>query len=270
MVNRFTLDTAVEDLGDGRYRARLDAGWWVEAGPNGGYLAAVLVRACEHAIADPSRTCRSFTTHFLSRASEGEAIVEVTVERSGRSMSSVSARLVQNEKVIATALGAFSTGRPGPSFVDVDMPDVPPPHEVDAPMFSSALPASAIPEMARRYDQRWVIGDAPFSGSDEALLGGWIRLADDRPVDASLLVAFSDAWMPAMFARVSGPWAITTVDLTVHVRALPPVDHDGWCLVRFRSDVSVDGFCEEDGEIWSSDGTLLAQTRQLAAIIAIG
>ena len=68
-----------------------------------------------------------------------------------------------------------------------------------------------------------------------------------------------------MFGRSTGRWGITTVDLTVHVRSLPPEGYDDWCFVRFRSVVSADGFCEEDGEVWSRDGQLLAQSRQLAA-----
>jgi len=72
-----------------------------------------------------------------------------------------------------------------------------------------------------------------------------------------------------MFGRFSGPWGMTTVDLTVHVRSLPPAGYDDWCLVRFRSVASTAGFCEEDGEIWSRDGQLLAQSRQLAALIPV-
>jgi len=37
---RFSTDTAVTPLEDGRYAARIDPGWWIERGPNGGYVAA--------------------------------------------------------------------------------------------------------------------------------------------------------------------------------------------------------------------------------------
>ena len=39
---------------------------------------------------------------------------------------------------------------------------------------------------------------------------------------------------------------------------------DDYCLVEFRSSLSAAGFWEEDGRIWAPDGTLLAQSRQLA------
>jgi hypothetical protein len=35
----------------------------------------------------------------------------------------------------------------------------------------------------------------------------------------------------------------------------------------FRSGLAHDGFFEEDGELWSADGRLLAQCRQLALLL---
>jgi acyl-CoA thioesterase len=268
-MTRFDTDTAVTPIDEGRYSVVLDPGWWITTGPNGGYLAAIVVNAFAAAVDDPSRTCRSCTVHFLSPAVAGPAEIEVIVERSGRSMTSLSARLVQQGRTIATALAAFSTDRSGPEFVDPVMPVVPPPEELDVPGFDSSLPASAIPTMVERYEQRWAIGNRPFTGGDEALGGGWIRLAEPRPIDAAVLAAYSDAWMPVMFTRVAGAWGITTVDLTVHIRSAPPVGYDDWCLAVFRSVMSADGFCEEDGEIWTRDGRLLAQSRQLAAVITL-
>ena len=268
-MTRFDTDTAVEPLGDGRYRARIDDGWWAGAGPNGGYVGAILLRALELEVDDPARACRSFTVHYLSRPDAGPADVEVTVERSGRSMTSVSARLTQGGRALAIAVAALSTPRPGPEFCDVVMPDGPDPEHADDGPFSGDIPRSAVPSLGARYEYRRTMGPAPFSGGDEALTGGWIRLAEPRPVDASVLVAYVDAWMPAMFGRFGGPWGMTTVDLTVHVRSLPPEGYDDWCLLRFRSVVSADGFCEEDGEVWTRDGQLLAQSRQLAALIPL-
>ena len=268
-MTRFDTDTAVTPIGAGRYAAVLDEGWWISTGPNGGYLAAVLMNALVQAVADPERSCRSFTTHYLSQAVAGPVVIEVTTERSGRSMTSLSARLLQGERLIATVLAAFSRQRPGPEFLDPVMPDVAPPEELDIAVFEPSLPTTAIPAMVERYDQRWALGHRPFSRGAAAHIGGWIRLAEPRPVDDALLVAYADAWMPAIFSREAGAWGITTVDLTVHLRSTPPVGYDDWCLVHFRSAMSADGFCEEDGEIWTRDGQLLAQSRQLAAIIPV-
>ncbi len=102
------------------------------------------------------------------------------------------------------------------------------------------------------------------------MVGGWIRFAEPRPVDHLSVAAYTDAWIPSLFTRFPQPTAIPTVDLTVHFRA--PLPHasmqpDDYCLVAFRTQVAAEGFIEEDGEVWSPDGVLLAHSRQLAALI---
>ena len=105
--------------------------------------------------------------------------------------------------------------------------------------------------------------------SERAETGGWIRLAEPRLVDAPLLVTFADGWPPSLFSHLArGPSrGIPTVDLTVHFRSTLPLTGarpDDWTLVTFRTRVVREGFLEEDGELWSRDGRLLAHSRQLA------
>jgi acyl-CoA thioesterase len=270
MPSRFVTDTAVTPMGSGLYAARIDTGWWIERGPNGGYVAALILRAVTAEVADPDRRLRSFTVHYLAPPTEGPVEIVVTVERQGRSLTSASARLMQKERLLAIAVGAFSTSRPSIEFCDLVMPDVAPPEDIDA------LPAGPGlgPIMRERYEQRWAIGARPFSGGTEALAGGWIRLAraeldgDAPSVDQHLIVAMADAWMPPVFSRLTEPAALPTIDLTVHLRNALPAGSDDWVLVAFRSTVASDGFVEEDGELWSRDGLLLAQSRQLAVVLA--
>ena len=54
--------------------------------------------------------------------------------------------------------------------------------------------------------------------------------------------------------------------LPVPLEGASPDDH---YLVVFRSPVARDGFLVEDGEIWSPNGRLVAQSRQLAAMLPI-
>lgn len=64
-----------------------------------------------------------------------------------------------------------------------------------------------------------------------------------------------------------GPNGVPTIDLTVHFRQAPS-RQPGWALVRFRTTVAAEGYVEEDGEAWSADGRLLAQSRQLAVVVS--
>jgi acyl-CoA thioesterase len=76
-----------------------------------------------------------------------------------------------------------------------------------------------------------------------------------------------DAWAPAVFPRATQLVVCPTIDLTIHFRSAFPgqgASADDFYLGRFRSTLSRDGFFEEDGEMWSPDGKLVAQSRQLA------
>ena len=256
----FDAGTALEPLGDGRYRGDVDTRWWVEKGPNGGYLAAVILRALTLEVNDPQRTPRSLTVHYVARPAEGTVEVDATLERVGRSMSATTARLSQNGELLATAQAAFSTPRNGPAFDDNPAPPTPQPEEIPA----LDVPKETFPPFAWNFDYRWAIGNLPYSGSERAVTGGWIRLTEPRPLDPLLLTTYADGWPPAVFSRRQTPALVPTIDLTVHFRGSGEVRPPDWTLMRFETTVGAGGFIEEDGYIWSRDGVLLAQSRQLA------
>jgi acyl-CoA thioesterase len=261
MPGRFAVDTAVEPEGDGRWSTRIHRDWFAPAGPNGGYLAAVVARAMQAQVADASRPLRSITLHYLRRTEEGPAALATTLERHGRSLSSVSARLEQGGATAVLALGAFAGARDDAiDFDDTTMPEVAAPN--DCPPLPPPPAPLALP-IRDRFELRLAIGGELFVESDVALTGGWIRLADGEPADELALVAMTDAWPPAAFTRVGTRMVVPTIDLTVHIRRPAPDPH-GWFLVLFRTSLAADGYLEEDGELWSEDGTLLAHSRQLA------
>jgi acyl-CoA thioesterase len=262
MAARFVEDTAVTPQGDGRYTADVDPAWRVQR-PNGGYLAAILLRAVTTELGDASRPPRSLAIHYLRPPEHGPAEVDVTVERSGRRMTSLSARMRQDDRTLAVALVAAGQPQPGTfAHDDAPMPDVPPPDEL-AP---SPPPPFPVP-IRENFELRPALGPASFSGGDEALTGGWIRLKDPGPIDAEYLAQIADAWVPAAFGVMDGrAGGLPTVDLTVHFRQAA-VSEDPWLLVRFRTRLAAEGYLEEDGEIWDRDGRLLAHSRQLAVIL---
>ena len=267
METRFDRDTAVRRIdappGVIAWESRIDPGWWVVRGPNGGYIAAILLRALAGAV-EADRAPRSLTIHYTAPPHEGPVRIEARVERVGRSLSTVAGRMLQGDRVLALALGAFSKPRAGPSFDDAKMPHARPPEEC-AP-FENHIP------MHERYDYRFALGSPPGSGADRALIGGWIRSAEPRVADAPLVAAITDAWPPACFAWTTDRGeigAVPTVDLTIHFRRDLPLANarpEDFYLAVFRSRFAEQGFVEEDGEVWSRDGLLLAQSRQLAVI----
>jgi acyl-CoA thioesterase len=262
----FDAETALRPGAEpGVFEGDISETWWIERGPNGGYIAVLLLRAMIETVADPARRPRSLTIHFLESAAAGPCRVAVAVERAGRGVTTLSAHLTQGDRTCAIALAAFATPRASLTLSEAVPPPTLPPEE--SPPFAPV--EAGFPGFTQHYDYRWAVGDPPFSGSRSSRVGGWMRLAEPRPADALLVAAFADAWMPCIFPRLAGPVGAPTVDLTVHFRAdlpLPTAAPDDWYLCAFSSRLGTAGFFEEDGEVWSRDGVLLAQSRQLAML----
>lgn len=261
----FDEDTAVERVRADLYSARIDPKWWVIRGPNGGYVAAILQRAMTEAVGDGGRPARSLTVHFLTPPESGPVEIHTRIERAGRSLTSTSARLVQGERLIATAVGAFSAGREAVEYSEAEMPDVPPPGNVPSRLIEGA------PPHAEMFDWKPAIGPVDFSAGGRASTGGWFRLREPQLADPVVLTSYADNWYPALFFRTREPVGVPTVDFTVHFRTglpLPDAKPEDYYLLAFRAPLSHDGFVVEDGEIWSQDGQLVAQCRQLAVVLS--
>jgi acyl-CoA thioesterase len=274
-MSKFERDTSVREVDAGVFEGQVNRDWWIVFGPNGGFLAAMLVRAMSAAVGDPGRAARSLTIHYTAAPAEGPVRIRTTAERAGRSLTTVSARMEQADRLIALAIGAFSRTRLAAiEFDEAPAPDVPPPEDV--PLVE---PHPQMPPFSRQWEVRPAIGTPPFTGANApALTGGWIRAADTaaasggdaidpQPVDAALIAQLADAWIPAVFVRLAAPNPVPTIDLTIHFRADLPLPAD-YLLVSFESRLSRGGFIEEDGAIWSRDGRLVAHSRQLALLQA--
>lgn len=259
-MGRFELDTAVRGNGEGAYLCDIRPDWWVVTGPNGGYIAAMIVRALEdHLPSDPPRPLKSLTIHYLRAPREGPAQITVETERAGRSVTFASIRLEQADRVCAQGRAVLALDRDGFELAPPAPPSGPGPDELE-----SILATDETPPFGRQFEFRPAIGAAPFSGAEEALTGGWIRLRErGRELDAALITALCDSWYPAVFATTSAPLAVPTLDLTVHLRA-PLPRPDEWVLGLYRTLGARGGTLDEDATLWSRDGELLAQSRQLA------
>jgi len=269
-MSGFDADTAVVRVGPDLFEGAMSRDWWVVRGPNGGFVAAFILRALEQRLADPARCARSLTVHYTAAPAEGPVRILTTLERAGRSLSTLSARMMQGERLLALALGAFSKPWKNVELHHACMPEMPPPEAT--PRGRGPATGPAIP-LHERYDTRWTLGGPPFSGAPEALAGGWIRLAEPRLADAAVVAALADAWTPSVFSWATPSveiGAVPTIDLTVHFRASLPLSGaraEDYYLAVFRTREAREGFFEEDGEIWSRDGILVAQSRQLAILM---
>jgi hypothetical protein len=254
--------------GEGVYLGELDRDWWGGIGPHGGYLAAILMRGLELTAGGGRRAPRSLTVHFLNTATPGPFELRTTKERSGGTLETVGLRLLQGEKPIVVGLGAMAAARSSVALTEARMPETDPWREVAVSHFlTDSTVTDLAPPFAVQLEYRHCLGPDPLSGGREAVTGGWLRFRDGRPLDLPAVAMLMDAWWPAVWSRLRAVPRTPTIDLTLHFRGLLEPTPDP-VLAVFRTRLAQDGLMDEEGELWSIDGRLLAQSRQLSMLLA--
>lgn len=258
MGDDFARVTAVEQTAEGRFDGQVADGWDIGGVPNGGYVLAIAGRAMAEAAGRPPL---SLTAHYLAPAKAGPCSVVVDPIRVGRRTATLTGRFEQDGRESFRALGTFgeSSGA-DPLLVDGSPPDLPPYEDC------VAVPSSSPPWPAL-YDRlavRWRPGDEGFTRgqpSGRAEIAGWFAFTDGAPVDAIGLLLVADAFAPPVFNIGLGPGWVPTLELTVHIRAIP---EPGPLRCVFGTHYVQGGLLSEDGEMWDQAGVLVAQSRQLA------
>lgn len=269
LAGSFEAATAVQFAGNGpepgwdRYTGDVGPGWDYAGATNGGYLMAMAARAMAASCGHPPLT---ITCHFLRPAPAGPAEVMVETVRSGRRLSTMAATLSVDGKPVVRVLGTFgdivtdpvltTVAAPGGASFDECRRD-----RVDA----DDRPTTASgPAFLDRVDIRLQPGDEGFARGEptgRAEMAGWFAFRDGTPLDPFALLFAVDVFAPSIFNFSGATLWVPTVELTVHVRGVPA---PGPVQARFRSAHVAGGMLGEDGDVWDSEGRLVAQSRQLA------
>jgi acyl-CoA thioesterase len=257
----FDADTAVEPAGDGRYAARLTDRWNALGGtPNGGYMLAVCLRALAAEMPLPDPLVAS--AYFLRPGAVGPAEVRTEVIRSGRRTATGESTLRQDGREIVRLVSTFgdleqAAGRT--AGFDA-APELPPPDEASDALSGGSMPGVSIVDQLE-YRTSKPLGWPRGEPTGDPRLEFWMRFRDGREPDPLALAALVDAAAPAVLEL--GVPGSATLELTVHVRRRPA---PGWLACRVATRHVIDGYHEEDFEIWDSQGRLVAQSRQFALL----
>jgi acyl-CoA thioesterase len=257
----FDTDTSVEPAGDHAYTATLTDRWTALGGvPNGGYLLAVTLQALRRELAFPDPLVASAS--FLRPAAVGQAELRTDVARTGRRVATGEARLIQDGRERVRTVATFGDlGRAEGRTLELGRPpELPAPEACREFAAARSLPGITIVD---RLEYRapeppgWAQG-RPTGSPDTAF---WLRFRDGREADPLALAALVDAAAPAVLEL--GVTGSATMELTVQVRGRPA---PGWLACRSTTRHVIDGYHEEDFEIWDSAGRLVAQSRQFALL----
>lgn len=253
----FDRTTAVTPIADdpGAFIADLDPAWSSLVGIHGGYLAAISVRAVEAVAASTGHLVRTVATSFLRPGKPGPAEVRVEAVRVGRSVSSYATTITQAGRLLNTGRVTLTAPRAGEAW---ETPTVNP-----LPPIDDCVPPDP-PDGIRHFEHAVALIDpahVPFSGQDEARIGGYVRPVEDGPIDAPWLVMLADWFPPVAFTRVMPPTGGISIDLVVHVhRTLDALAEESWLSGSFSAAISQDALALEHGEIRDPDGRVIAES----------
>jgi len=257
--NSKTLEQSLQIEGTaGHYEVRLSKAWEIW-GPNGGYLAALALRAagmqCE------IRRPASIYCQFLSSPKFDVVELEVTALRKRRRTEAWSVQMRQAGEPVLQALVRTAATAAGPAH-QVTMPQVPKPEQLkgywelwpDSP--GQQLPFWSNIE-GRTIDQS--VSVEPRSGPRR----DWARFQpqacfDDPFLDAARYLILLDTWgWPALHSMYpDADFIAPSLDVSVWFHDFGSASQ--WLLIEHESPIAAHGLVGVAGKVWSQDGRLLA------------
>jgi acyl-CoA thioesterase len=262
----------------GSFTAEIDDRWMLVIVPQGGAVAAIAARAMTAALGQPEQRLRSLSAVFAGQVATGPVEIEVTVLRTGRSMSQLQAT-VRNTGAEAglTAIAVFGASRRGFDFTELIFPEVPPPDELRG--YRDPVPDGIKFEFSRAPMPFWeeivecrpARARAPWEPFEDgpAEIVNWYRLddppiGDDGRLDPAAAIVLCDTMPGAVGQKVpSGDdaWFGPSADFTIHLLGSA---RPGWLLAHNRARHAGDGYGSVEMALWDPvDRRLVAHASQV-------
>ena len=236
---------------DGVFEIEITDAWASLVGAHGGYLAAIATQ-CGELVA--GRSARTVATTFLRPGRLGPAVIRVRTVRSGRSISTLTVDIEQHDRLVASTRLTLVAPVQGAAWSRRTPIDLPPPEQ--------CVPVTPPNPVAHfdRVDGLLDPSSLPFTGGERAMVQGYLRPLEVRPIDATWLTMAADWFPPPAFVRIDPPQGGVSVDLTTHVHRTIDRYSGEWLTGRFEIDTSSEGLAVEHGRICTLDGHVLAES----------
>ena len=243
----------------GGLRARLSEDWEIW-GPNGGYLAAIALRAA--GTVAQTRRPASFYCHFLSSPTFAAVQLDVRVLKRGRRAESFAVAMSQEGKPILQALVKTAAEAPGYSHQHPAAPAVPPPAALRS--YDELLPAERRPPFSFWNNiERRPIDQSASDQPTAPVVREWTRFRPtacfaDPFLDAARALILLDTYgFPAAYRKYrSWEYLAPNLDTSAWFHHFNPACE--WLLVDHECSVAGHGLLGVSGSVWDTDGRLLA------------
>jgi acyl-CoA thioesterase len=251
--------------GDSRWQGRTSEDYWAFVGPFGGATAATILRALmDHPerAGDPL----ALTVNYCAPIAEGEFDLDVRLVKANRSSQHWCVELTQGGGEVATlATAVFAERRPSWSHQPAAFPEAKPFEQIPRyPMVAASW--------VKQYDFRFIDGNPDLAGAPQAIPASafsklWIGDRVPRRIDALSLMAMSDAFFARIFHARRELVPFGTVSLTTYFHAsAEDLAREDISRVLAVADAKIfhNSYGDQNGELWSPSGRLLATTTQIA------
>lgn len=258
-------DATQVTAGDSCWQGKTSPDYWAFVGPFGGCTAATILRALmdyPERAGDPL----SLTVNFCAPVAEGSFDLDVRLVKANRSSQHWSVEMTQNGGEVATlATAVFAERRPSWSHAQAPFPGGKP-YEQTLPYAKIAAP------WVKQYDFRFVEGEPGWGITDAAAPPNsysklWIGDRAPRKIDMLSLMSMSDAFFGRIFhaKRELVPFGTVSITTYFHVDAGDLAAEDiTRVLAVADAKIFHKSYGDQNGELWSPSGRLLATTTQIA------
>ena len=238
--------------------AQISPGWSQGRAVYGGVAASVALTAMEGLLSAP-KPLRSLMVNFVAPMTEGEAACEARILREGRSVTQTSVDVHSPGQLAVHASAAFGAPREtksvaaGAAFTPESRTSVPP---LD-------MARAKLPGFLERFDIHWTGGGVPMSGAEDKRLGMWVRHRDDMAAfPAAKIVALADIPPPVMMSHYTRPVMASSLSWSLEFVCPAAEIKSDWFYLDYTLEAAADGYSQQNGRIFSEDGTLAALSRQ--------
>lgn len=242
-------------------------GWMQGRTAYGGLVAGMCLSSMRRHVSG-ERKIRSLLFSFVGPLDASPFFIRTQPLRSGKSVTTIESRVIQNNDICCMAVGSFGADRNSRIRISpMDRPVMPEPERaLELPYIDGLTPS-----FTRHFDYRWAMGDLPFSGGSGKEIGGWISFRETTDcLTEEWLIALADAWPTPVLSRLREPAAASTLTWAlkfVHQDHTTCTENDWWAY-HCKADSAESGYTHERSAVWNPDGRLSVYSHQTTAVFA--
>lgn len=233
-----------------------DSTWLGFGGVHGGLLVGALAEAAANRL---EAIPMAVSAHMYAPVPPGRADIAVDVHHGGRSGSaqaSIGGAVTALVRASREPVGELTWPRER----------VVSPVKNPERLARLELPVDFVP-FSQHLDIRPVNAARPGAGGSTPEFVVYIRLLESFGLsEQGQAAVLLDALPPGLFAMMTAPTPIPTIEMTAHFAPVPANDNP-WHYLRHRTVWSTTDLCVDETELFTATGELAAQARQLRRIV---